>query len=160
MPGTPVVTGIERLTNGVKMTWDGPAGYYQILQRLGLTATQPWEPVGAPNLLRHATLTNIQGDAFFRVSGPAPQYAGAQACAECHQNVHTAESYTRHTGAFTNPQFVAKGGQTNSSCLPCHTVGFGLPTGFVSKEDPNTNPRLAGVQCESCHGPAANHARQ
>jgi hypothetical protein len=33
-----------------------------------------------------------------------------------------------------------------------------LPTGFVSKDDPNTNPRLAGVQCESCHGPAANHA--
>jgi len=26
MPGRPVVTGIERVTNGVKITWDGPPG--------------------------------------------------------------------------------------------------------------------------------------
>ena len=157
MPGMPVVTGIERVTNGVKITWDGPPGYYQLLRRWGLT-TQSWEPYLGPSATRNTTVTNLQGDAFFRVSGPSPQYAGAQACAECHQNVHTAELHTQHAGAFTNSLFVARGGQTNSSCLPCHTVGFGLPTGFVSKDDPNTNPRLAGVQCESCHGPAANHA--
>jgi hypothetical protein len=58
-------------------------------------------------------------------------------------------------GAFTNAYFVAAGGQTNSSCLPCHTVGYGLPTGFVSK---SKTPLLGGVQCENCHGPAANHA--
>jgi hypothetical protein len=34
-------------------------------------------------------------------------------------------------------------------------VGFGLPTGFVSEA---ATPHLAGVQCESCHGPAGNHA--
>ena len=47
------------------------------------------------------------------------------------------------------------GGQTNASCLPCHTVGYGLPTGFTSLAK---TPKLAGVQCENCHGPAANHA--
>ena len=51
--------------------------------------------------------------------------------------------------------FVAKGGQTNSSCLPCHTVGYHLPTGFANQ---SATPQLAGVQCENCHGPAANHA--
>lgn len=157
MPGSPVLTGIHRVTNGVKITWDGPPGYYQLLRRTGLTAG-PWQPVGVPNADRNATVTNLQGNAFFRVSGPPPRYAGAQVCAECHANVHGEELNTRHAGAFTNPAFVAKGGQTNRSCLPCHTVGYGLPTGFVSKNDPNSNPRLAGVQCESCHGPAANHA--
>jgi formate-dependent nitrite reductase cytochrome c552 subunit len=37
----------------------------------------------------------------------------------------------------------------------CHTVGFGLPTGFTNE---TATPHLAGVQCENCHGPAANHA--
>jgi len=157
MPGWPIVTGIEQATNGVKVTWDGPSGYYQLLQSSNVN--QPaWQKVGGLNAKRNATLTNVHGSAFFRVSGPSPNYAGAQACAECHQNIHAEELFTRHADAFTDPRFVAKGGQTNSSCLPCHTVGFGLPTGFVSKDDPNTNPRLAGVQCESCHGPAANHA--
>jgi hypothetical protein len=51
--------------------------------------------------------------------------------------------------------FLADGGQTNSSCLGCHTVGFDVPTGFVNQ---TATPHLAGVQCENCHGPAANHA--
>lgn len=157
MPGRPIVTGIEPVTNGVKVTWDGPSGYYQLFQKSNLNASS-WQRVGGPNSSRQLTLTNVHGTAFFRVSGPSANYAGAQACVECHENVHTEESFTRHADAFTDPRFVAKGGQTNSACLPCHTVGYGLPTGFVSKNDPNTNPRLAGVQCESCHGPAANHA--
>ena len=36
MPGLPVMTGIERLTNGVHLTWTGPSGYYQVYQ--GATA--------------------------------------------------------------------------------------------------------------------------
>ena len=35
------------------------------------------------------------------------------------------------------------------------SVGYGVPTGFSSAA---RTPRLAGVQCENCHGPAANHA--
>jgi hypothetical protein len=34
-------------------------------------------------------------------------------------------------------------------------VGYKLPTGFTSKA---ATPQLANVQCENCHGPAANHA--
>ena len=44
---------------------------------------------------------------------------------------------------------------TNSSCLACHTVGYELPTGFTNA---TRTPQLEGVQCENCHGPAANHA--
>jgi nitrate/TMAO reductase-like tetraheme cytochrome c subunit len=41
-------------------------------------------------------------------------------------------------------------------CLPCHTVGFGQRGGFRSAA---RTPDLKGVQCESCHGPAEDHAR-
>ena len=155
MPGLPVMTGIERATNGMTVTWDGPSGYYQVFEKPTLGDSK-WAAVGkATNLTRRATITLVSSNAFFKVSGPSPRYAGAQACAECHGPIHTTELRTAHAGAFTNADFVAEGGQTNGACLVCHTVGFGLPTGFVSK---SKTPLLEGVQCESCHGPAAAHA--
>ena len=36
MPGLPVMTGIQRATNGVTVTWDGPSGYYQVVQKVNL----------------------------------------------------------------------------------------------------------------------------
>src|SRR4030095_8000785 len=154
LPGLPVMMGVQRVTNGVSVTWTGPSGYYQLFQRLGLTNAN-WQPVGGFNLNNQAILPVIGSNVFFRVTGPSPQYVGAQACAECHAGTHDAVTKTAHAGAFTTRLFVAQGGQTNSLCLSCHTVGFGLPTGFTSK---STNPQLAGVQCENCHGPAATHA--
>jgi hypothetical protein len=154
MPGLPVMTGIEHVTNGMNVTWDGPSGYYQVYQKSN-SLLAPWVALGkATNLVRYAVITKLYSNAFFRVSGPSPQYIGAQACAGCHDSIRATELKTPHAGAFTNAYFVAAGGQTNSSCLPCHTVGYGLPTGFVSN---SKTPLLAGVQCENCHGPAANH---
>ncbi len=154
MPGLPVMTGIERVTHGVNVDWDGPPGYYQVYQKSN-SLLAPWVALGkATNLVRYAVITKLYSNAFFRVSGPSPQYIGAQACAGCHDSIRATELKTPHAGAFTNAYFVAAGGQTNSSCLPCHTVGYGLPTGFVSN---SKTPLLAGVQCENCHGPAANH---
>ena len=154
MPGLPVMTGITQLTNGVQLTWDGPSGYYQVFQRSNsLNAT--WLALGKnTNFLRTATITQLYSNAFFRVSGPGPQYAGSKVCLECHLSVCSFETNTPHASAFTNAAFVIAGGQNNASCLPCHTVGFGLPTGFISAA---ATPQLAGVQCENCHGPAARH---
>ena len=158
MPGVPVITGAEKLTNGVRISWYGPPGFYQIVKK-GSLNDKTWQAVGGrTNASGMATITGLTSNAFFRVSGLAPQYAGSQACAECHQGLHDSVNYTKHAGAFTNAAFVASGGQTNSSCIACHTVGYGLPNGFVGLHDKNTFPRLAGVQCESCHGPAGNHA--
>ncbi len=155
MPGLPIMTGIDPVTNGMHLSWDGPSGYYQVYQKSN-RLTAPWMTVGkATNLIRNFTITTLYSNAFFRVSGPPPHYIGAQGCTGCHDKIHNTEVLTPHGAAFTNAQFVAAGGQTNSSCLPCHTVGYGLPTGFVSK---SKTPLLAGVQCENCHGPAANHA--
>jgi len=158
MPGGPVITGVEKITNGVRISWYGPPGFYQVVKS-GSPNGKTWQAMGArTNASGVADITGLTSNVFFRVSGAPPQYAGSQSCAECHQATHDSESYTKHAGAFTNAAFVASGGQTNSSCIACHTVGYGLPNGFVSLKDKNTFPRLAGVQCESCHGPAGNHA--
>jgi hypothetical protein len=152
MPGMPVVTGITTTSNSVTVTWDGPAGYYRLMQSLSLPGTQ-WKPV-ATNINRTATVAlGLTNNAFFRVLGPSSQYAGAFACAECHENIHHNEMSTRHTAALQTLKAIGQG--NNPSCLPCHTVGYGLPTGFRTEA---ATPYLAGVQCENCHGPAALHA--
>jgi cytochrome c554/c'-like protein len=153
LPGAPVMTGISAVSNGVSLTWDGPSGYYQIFQKQSLKDAK-WQAMGkATNLLRRATITTLSSNVFFRVAGPAPNYAGAQACAGCHATTHNTVMNTRHAQAFQTLKSAHQ--ETNSSCLPCHTVGYGLPTGFISE---TKTPQLEGVQCENCHGPAANHA--
>ena len=154
-PGLPVLTGIALVTNGVNVTWDGPSGYYQLFKSTSLSHPT-WTAVGArTNLIRNTTVATTPSNCFFRVSGPSPLYIGSQACAECHANIRTTVLKTPHAGAFTNANFAAAGGQTNPSCVVCHTVGYGVPTGFVSQ---SKTPLLVNVQCENCHGPAANHA--
>ncbi|MBC8089891.1 MAG: hypothetical protein H7Z40_21740, partial [Phycisphaerae bacterium] len=112
-----------------------------------------WTQVGSPSLTRKATITTLSSNAFFRVSGPSPRYAGSQTCGQCHGDIHNNEMNTRHAQALETLKAI--GQQNNASCLPCHTVGYGLPTGFKSEA---LTPKLAGVQCENCHGPAAQHA--
>lgn len=161
MPGRPVMEGIESLTNGARITWDGPSGYYQVYQKSN-SFSAPWVTLGkATNLVRYAVITKLYSNAFFRVSGPAPKYAGSKACLTCHLSVCRYETNTPHASAFSSAAFKGAGGQTNSDCLPCHTVGYGLPTGFnITNKNGAFSyvTNLAGVQCENCHGPAANHA--
>jgi hypothetical protein len=161
LPGLPVMSGIERLTNGVRVAWDGPSGYYQVFQKSN-NLMAPWVALGkATNLTRTATITTLYSNAFFRVSGPSPKYAGLKVCLTCHASICQYVTNTPHASAFSSPAFKAAGGQTNSSCLPCHTVGYGLPTGFSFTNKSGVfsyTTNLAGVQCENCHGPAANHA--
>jgi len=155
MPGWPVITGISRGTNGVNVTWDGPAGYYELFEARSLH-NPAWVAVGKDtNLNRIATVPGGTSNAFFKISGPAPIYAGSEACAQCHSPILNTEVNTRHAAAFTNALFVTDGGQTNTACLACHTLGFDLPTGFVNQ---TKTPHLTSVQCENCHGPAASHA--
>jgi hypothetical protein len=161
MPGLPVMGVIELQTNGVQVTWDGPSGYYQLYQKSN-SLTAPWVALGkATNLVRNAVVLTLYSNAFFRVSGPAPKYAGSKVCLTCHLSICQYVTKTPHASAFSSLAFKAAGGQTNSSCLPCHTVGYGLPTGFSFTNQSGVfsyTTNLAGVQCENCHGPAANHA--
>lgn len=63
------------------------------------------------------------------------------------------QTNTPHAQALASLQRIHQ--DTNPTCLPCHTVGFGLKSGFTNSLQ---TPQLTGVQCENCHGPAGNHA--
>src|SRR6516225_7841467 len=59
MPGLPVMTAIIPLTNGVQLTWAGPAGYYQVFQKSN-SLMVPWTALGkSTNLAWTATITKL-----------------------------------------------------------------------------------------------------
>jgi predicted CXXCH cytochrome family protein len=81
-------------------------------------------------------------------SMPASQtqgYAGSQACAMCHKDIHQNWQETRHASAFSSPIFQRDWSKLGSqtSCLACHTTGYDEASGSYSEP---------GVACEACHG--------
>lgn len=86
-------------------------------------------------------------------SGLTGAYIGSERCSLCHNNVHNDWSQTLHAKAYDTLESI--GQQNNAACVGCHTVGFGQPGGFVNRATTNS---LAGVGCESCHGPGRAHA--
>ncbi|MDI6695870.1 MAG: multiheme c-type cytochrome [Anaerolineales bacterium] len=76
----------------------------------------------------------------------ATAYAGSQACAACHKEIHTDWTSTRHAHAFSSPIFQRDWSELSkqTSCLQCHTTGFNAQDGSYAEE---------GVTCEACHGP-------
>jgi nitrate/TMAO reductase-like tetraheme cytochrome c subunit len=147
----PVITN---RTTGRPFTiqWRGLAGPYQV-ERSQTLLPGSWKPVGAPTF---DTTVSVPGDdprGFLRVK-TNPAYAGAETCLDCHPAIHNSWSQTVHAGALRTLEAI--GQDRNATCLPCHTVGHGLDTGFT---DPSSTPLLASVQCENCHGPAFDHAQ-
>lgn len=83
---------------------------------------------------------------------PADQtYTGSKRCASCHFEQFLKWKKSGHSKAF---EMLTAKYQTDAKCLKCHTTGYGEPTGF---KDFATTPALAGITCESCHGPGSKH---
>src|SRR5690606_25212426 len=98
-PPPPILTRIGCTTNAHHLTWEGPPGYYRVEYRTALDA--PWQPLTpATNFGRITTVPAPAQAAFFRMAGPAPHYAGAEACATCHAEIHAEELQTRHAHAL------------------------------------------------------------
>ncbi len=85
-------------------------------------------------------------------TGLTGKYVGSARCALCHNNTHAKWSETLHATALESLEAIGQG--SNSSCVGCHTVGFGEEGGFVNRATTND---LAGVGCEACHGPGGDH---
>ena len=83
---------------------------------------------------------------------PAGQtYTGSKRCASCHFKQYLKWNKDKHSKAFT---LLTAKYEANPKCLPCHTTGYGEPTGFKDKASTGS---LAGITCESCHGPGSKH---
>jgi hypothetical protein len=50
-----------------------------------------------------------------------------------------------------------EGATYNPACLKCHVTGFEKENGFWDIE---TSRDMAGIQCEQCHGPLAQHVKE
>ena len=74
------------------------------------------------------------------------RYHGNDFCASCHSSEYEHWKTTNHAAALRILEKMSKA--DNTSCLECHTTGFGYPGGFVSKEE---TPELGGIGCEECH---------
>jgi len=84
----------------------------------------------------------------------APGYfVQAEKCKKCHAKIYDQWQDTRHAQAFTR---LVGTQRDDRACLPCHTTGFEISNGFRNLR---TNPDLANVQCEACHGPRFQHVR-
>lgn len=86
----------------------------------------------------------------------AAPYVGSAACQSCHGDEHAAWLTQAHARALDT--LAAKGKANDPDCLRCHTTGFGKPGGFQAGG--GAQPGLAGVGCESCHGPGGEHATE
>jgi hypothetical protein len=80
------------------------------------------------------------------------QYVGWKTCTDCHAEISQLWSQTPHANAYDG--LLNSGQQDLPACLQCHVVGYGETGGFLDQE---LTLELAGVQCESCHGPGRRH---
>ncbi len=79
-------------------------------------------------------------------------YIGAKNCAKCHEEIAESWAETPHARAFEHLK--KEGKDTTPGCVKCHSVAYEQDGGFIDME---LTPELAGVQCESCHGPGMKH---
>ncbi len=110
-------------------------------------------------LLVAATISTGQQDAAKTSHVPEPaapenqEYIGVTKCSACHfdQFQDWRKQQVKHAKAFDNVPAAYK---NDATCLKCHTTGHGSPSGFKTAAD----RQLAGITCESCHGPGSTHA--
>lgn len=97
-------------------------------------------------------------------------YSGVTGCIPCHQNhksnyIFSQWRSTAHAGAYAvlgtleakqiaSKQGITEHPQESPECLRCHTTGYGIPADQFAEGFDIAD----GIQCESCHGPANNHA--
>ena len=95
-----------------------------------------------------------------------PYYVGNKACITCHKAEYEDWKRSPHAKAYelllkgkrVSPKQKAgledKDFQKDGKCVKCHATGARKEGGFVDIE---STPEMAGVGCESCHGPGSEY---
>lgn len=139
--GTPTSSGLNSKRNIVK--WLDPS------EQTGMSQ----EILAVMDTYRNASSSAMQDLIKSRSADLASSnFVGAEACQTCHADSFKKWQDSKHAHAFTT----IKAGSRDSDpeCVSCHVVGFSAKGGFVSE---SLSPKLANVQCESCHGPRKQH---
>ena len=97
------------------------------------------------------------------------EYVGTKNCKKCHLKEWKSWSLTQMAKAYESlqPGVAVEAKKSagldpeadytgDENCIHCHVTGYGKPGGFVDIE---TTPELAGVGCESCHGPGGTYTQ-
>ena len=79
-------------------------------------------------------------------------FVGSKLCMDCHEEAYEKWQSVPHSHALETLVGVKR--EFDPECVQCHSVGMHYESGFRSLE---ATPDLAGVGCEMCHGPGANH---
>jgi hypothetical protein len=87
--------------------------------------------------------------------GTADTVAGNESCRTCHPSAFDRWRESGHAQAWET--LVAEGTHVDSFCQQCHTTGYGIPGGFLSR---GKTPDRVAVGCESCHGPSLAHVEK
>jgi len=108
---------------------------------------------------------------FLPLATPADDHAfvGSKKCKMCHLKEYKSWQATTMATSFDNlkPGERAEAKKAagldpekdytqDAACVGCHTTGYGKPGGFV---DIASTPDLAGVGCETCHGPGGTYVK-
>ncbi len=85
------------------------------------------------------------------------RYLGVAACQSCHLEEFEVYMGTAHARAYVtlSSQFVHR----DTNCVGCHVTGYGDAGGFSGVRARGALVDLVDVQCEACHGPGSEHAR-
>jgi hypothetical protein len=91
------------------------------------------------------------------------RYLGDENCRNCHGSQFEQWSASPHARAFATLQHPLPGKPLTADCVGCHTTGY-QQGGFVPDAAhpgalPASEPSLANVQCEACHGMGTMHQR-
>jgi 2',3'-cyclic-nucleotide 2'-phosphodiesterase (5'-nucleotidase family) len=96
-----------------------------------------------------------------KASGSSEQsgdvYLGVGVCMTCHTEDFNIYAQTQHAKAYRtlSAQFV----QRDTSCIGCHSTGYGQKGGYPGFRRLGGRVDLVDVQCEACHGPGNEHSR-
>ena len=108
------------------------------------------------------TMMMIALGGSFAADGAGGKYLGMKPmCTACHakqqkeQPIFDQWEKSKHANATKS----LGDKKADPECLKCHSTGFGQEGGMTVEMAKDETPKMAGVQCEACHGPAGNHAK-
>lgn len=105
--------------------------------------------------------------AFPGTSLAEPSHVGKAGCTSCHKMVGISWEMSAHARAFDSLKRGVKSEEKarakldpgkdytkDEKCVGCHVTGYQKEGGF---KDEASTPEMAGISCESCHGPGSQY---